>query len=593
MRCDVVTKGQPCSRCSNTRDECQLFPSKRLQGKKVPYPVAPTQDGESHAETGRRELGTSPEVPRMTELPDDESIPVTANQHSIEQGTSNPQFFQLSSSSVSKMRSPASVSPNMMMNSTFGWTSSFEKGALVDKDTLIFLGESSPLSFLVRRLQESGHVTIHKLPQVEPEISERMSDRSSSIVSNQSAASSLPPNALKEVLTSYFQIVHPFYPVIARQWFCDKYFKNDIPPLLLNSVCFAACYHCPMSVIFQMGYPSREKAKEVFYLEAKRLFDEDQEDDIVVVLQAVILLSFYGGKTRRVWNSRSWLAIAITIAEEMGLHRLTSRIKMNEADKCHLKIIWWCIVFRDFFTSLSYGRPPKTHDPNADTELLTVEDFDWDPDPDDPMFGRKDAFNCHFLVEYAKLNRFMGKVIQMRYCAYYDIRQSTLDKLYDELTEWRQSLPPCLDWTINTTHNAARYTCMGFHHMCMFIYRPRSTDPDFIDKRRAVESASAISTIVGKLGVDGTNHIPQDMFQIITVAVAILLSDFAKSDVTNLQVQICLMILNQAKENWDHAQWIVSFFERLQLTQPDQPDLSIDSFDFLKLPIEQQEAATF
>lgn len=343
-----------------------------------------------------------------------------------------------------------------------------------------------------------------------------------------------------------------------------------------------------MSVIFQMGYPSREKAKEVFYLEAKRLFDEDQEEDIVVVLQAVILLFFYGGKTRRVWNSRLWLVIAITIAEEMGLHRVTSRIKMNEADKYHLKIIWWRIVFRVFFTSLSYGRPPKTHDPNADTELLNMQDFDWDQDPDDPIFGRKDQVNCHFLVEYAKLNRFMGKVIQVRYCAYYDIRQSTLDEFYDELTEWRRNLPPCLDWTTNTTHNAAMYTCMGFHHMCMFIYRPRTTDPDFIDKQRAVESASAISTIVGKLGIGGTNHIPQDMLQIITVAVTILLSDFAKSEVAKLQVQICLMILNQAKENWDHAKWIVGFFERLQLAQPDQTEFSLDTFDFLNLTMDQQ-----
>lgn len=261
---------------------------------------------------------------------------------------------------------------------------------------LIFVGESSPLSFLVQQLQESGHVTLHKISQAEPELNGRISDKSSSVSSTQSVAGSLPSLALKEILTVYFEIVHPFYPVVDWQWFSENYFNNDVPPLLLNAVCFVACYHCSTPLIFRLGYSSREKAKEAFYHEAKRLFDEDQEEDIVVVLQAVVLLSFYGGKARRVWNSRSWLAISITIAEEMGLYRATSRIKMNEADKCHLKIIWWCIVFRDFFTSLSYGRPPKTHDPNADTELLTLNDLDWDKDPDDPIFGKKDRRTANF-----------------------------------------------------------------------------------------------------------------------------------------------------------------------------------------------------
>lgn len=75
--------------------------------------------------------------------------------------------------------------------------------------------------------------------------------------------------------------------------------------------------------------------------------------------------------------------------------------------------------------------------------------------------------------------------------------------------------------------------------------------------------------------------------QIITTAVAILLSNFAKSEITKPQLQICLMILNQSRENWDHARWVVTFFEHMQQTEADQTNFSIDDLDFLNLPIKQ------
>ncbi|KAA8916918.1 hypothetical protein TRICI_000885 [Trichomonascus ciferrii] len=570
-----------------------------MQGRDVPYPTAENRNTQTRkAATTNEDIEVACARPQVEEVTEDNS-----RMRDLFEEQDHEQQLQLTP--VENGQLPSIMSPSGRTSTVYRESQDNadlllslirseaelqekENGPAVDKDTLIFVGESSPLSFLERRLQESGHVSMSRLSHPLKESFEKSSVSTSSSVD--SVASSLSQDSLRELLAAYFSVIRPFYPVISRQWFSDRYFRDDIPPLLLSAMCFAACYHCSIPTNFQTGYASREKAKEVFYLEAKRLFDEDQEEDILVVLQSVILLSFYGGKTRRVWNSRTWLGVAITLAEEMGIHRSTSRLKMDESDKCHLKVIWWTIVFRDFFTSINYRRPPKTHDPTL-IRMLTIKEFLWDKDPSDPIFGQRDMTTCHFLVEYAKLNMLMSKVIQTRHSAYSDVRQSTLEQLYNELTEWLQNLPECLDWKVNRNNDAALYTCMGFHHMTMLIYRPRSTDPDFIDNKRAVQSASEIATIVGNFGIQGTHWIPQDMYQIITTAVAILLNEVQKNDssVAKLQLQICFMTLNQAKENWDHAPWIVKFFEHMQKKQPDQtisPEFCAEELDFLDFPIE-------
>jgi hypothetical protein len=90
--------------------------------------------------------------------------------------------------------------------------------------------------------------------------------------------------------------------------------------------------------------------------------------------------------------------------------------------------------------------------------------------------------------------------------------------------------------------------------------------------KQALDSASEIASLVGALAILGTMKTPQDIYPIIATAVAVLMSDVRSSNstVSKLGLQICLMTLNQAKENWDHAPWMVKVFGRLLETgQPE------------------------
>lgn len=680
IKCDIVTHGNPCSKCkSKGQKECELYPSKRLHGREnmVPAKTGRREPSSPIADMTKRQnsnyLRASPsssqaargitiDVDQDTSSIDRSLVSQRNNsskndpaQHfeaspASQRDSTSPEGWPLetplectveqeidSKSPRSEPQRPESAprksrplegfnvdeiaetertladplsgnppSPTMLLS----WLNTGNEGEMmralleksqanggnIDKDTLVFVGESSPLSFLVRRLRDSGHVAMSNISQlkVQKKPSSTQSSSISSVPSNaESAVGSLDPGILEDLIRAYFAVVHPFYPVVNRRWFAEKYRQKEVPQLLLNSVCFAACYHCDAPVIFKAGYSSRDAAKENFYMEAKRLFDEENEDDILIILQSAVLLSFYGGKPRSVWNNRSWIAIAVTIAEDLGLHRSTCQLKMNAIDKSHLRIIWWCIVQRDFMTSLNFGRPQKTCDSRSDFELLSLDEFEGDIDPENPIFGKKDISNCHFLVENAKLNMLMMKVFNSRYSPHSD-PQPNLNELYQEVLQWRRNLPACLNWELHPSSLAAIYTCMVYHHMVIFIFRPRMIDSEIVEMcslKNAVESANEIASLVGRLGVIGTCKIPQDLYSVIVTAVAILMNNVQanNSAISKLQLQICFMTLNQAKENWDHAPWVVKLFDNLQdsASSSSHPDFTTgesaipDDMDFL------------
>ncbi|KAK9233895.1 fungal-specific transcription factor domain-containing protein [Lipomyces kononenkoae] len=608
MKCDIMTHGIPCSRCvAGGNDNCHLYPSKRRYGRDVPLPThrfssrengigtSPlpniTRDSvnvsvvDNDSQSGR--LLSLPLVPPQTlrtvpsgedRLPmnglvsgpslfDDMSLVESPTFGSLEGGVTGVQLRTKRGGTARNPTMVLSLSQNGNERQVLElFIDQVQRRRPIDKDTLVYVGETSPLSMLFRQAQDSGHVHMNNVSHLNLSAGSPSSSVSSMA---DSVVSSLLRDVLEDLLSSYFHTIHPYYPLINRRWFADRYIVNEVPPLLLSAVCFTACYHCELSVIFRAGYSSREEAKETFYAEAKRLFDEDQEEDYLVVLQAAVLLSFQGGKPRRVWNNRSWLAIAVTISEDLGLHRSISRLKMNETDKRHLRIIWWCIVFRDIMTSLNLGRPQMTCDSRFDFDMLTLRDFEIDEDPANPIFGHRDLATCEFLVENAKLNMLMMKVLSARYSPQSDLPHSTnLTEFHGELVEWRSNLPTRLDWSLNSSSLAAMYACMIYHHMIIFIFRPRVVESELMELcslEQAVKSASEIASLVGRLGVLGTLQIPQDMYSIITTAVAVLMSDVRanSSIVSRLHLQICLMTLNQAKENWDHAPWLVNFFERM------------------------------
>lgn len=477
-----------------------------------------------------------------------------------------------------------------------------KSSSALDKNVVTFVGMSSPLSVLLRRLQDTGHVPMNKLSRIQASTvssSNSMSSPSSSVTSSslsgsldevvppeKTALGRLPPGSLEDLLTSYFETIHPFYPIINRTWFAEKYSFATVPPLLLNAVCFAACYHCDPSIIHRAKFESRLEAKRAFYRDAKRLYYEEQEEDLVVVLQASILLSFYSGEPRSAWNCRSWLAIAATIAEDLGIHSSTTNIRMNESDKSLFRLIWWSLVRRDVMTSSFLGRPQKICDQRCDVDMLTLDDFyAVDQDPENPIFGKRDITKYHFVIESSKALAILMKVFTARYYPGSDPQPSM--KEHALLMDWKNNIPACVTWQSSPQSVASRYLGMMYHHLLMFIFRPRMIDSETSESCRmedAVASATEVAKLVAKIGVKGTLDIPQDMYNVLVTAMGILLTDYRKqqSEISKLHLQMCMMILSQARDSWDHAWWLMDMFE--QMLEGEQSEMAgrtpADDFDF-------------
>lgn len=551
VRCDIAVTGPPCNRCRKRGiNDCSTFPSRR---------------GTYDRKEWQKKQQKQEETQRSEES---------------EQPRSNAATMVTKSASIS----PSSSVTTYDINNGESWECVMEyflqkKKSKIPKNSLTFLGESSPLTTLLRKLKSSGHIQINGLDDANS--SSGHIDTEMRILDQKGCFNLPKKSALETLFRNYFTNVHPFNPIINRVWFANRYKESKLSYLLTHSVCFATCYHCPLSAIYEAGFSSRIQAKYSFYLKAKTLFDCNYEKDKLVALQACFLLSFWAGKPNDVWNTRTWLGVAFTIAEDLGMHRSTGNTEISASDKSHLRIMWWCLCNRDIMTSLTFGRPPKVSLERCDVEKLVLDDFDKaDADyPGDPMFGHHEIAHSYYHMEVSKLTRMLHHVFMAR-CDPRAPRSSALNtSQYQQLLTWRSELPPDVDWEIHKDSIFAICLRILYHHQILYIFRPSTSDSTAAEDcclDRSLESASEIALAASKLSMMSMMSVPQDVYGSFFMAMVILAMDSrskisANPEASAMQLQICKMALSQGEGNWDHSQWVIKIFDRLMDQEKQEP----------------------
>lgn len=222
---------------------------------------------------------------------------------------------------------------------------------ILDGSRVAYLGESSNLSFVVRRQEPSSfdkgvlhyplpdayrESTTVKLSVLDAEELEALKNRGAFL---------LPPrDVCDDLIETYFTKIAPQIPVINRTEFLQHYNDvNDPPPLLLLQVIFLAASRVsknPALVDRETG--STNNASMTFWKRAKALYDADYEDDKVVIIQALLLLSWWWegpeDVTRNVWY---WIGTAIRVAQGIGMHRSVENSTMSVVKKRTWKRVWW------------------------------------------------------------------------------------------------------------------------------------------------------------------------------------------------------------------------------------------------------------
>jgi len=192
---------------------------------------------------------------------------------------------------------------------------------------------------------------------------------------------------LDDLLKCFFDYVHPNVPFLDEQEFWETYLDRDsqsqhfyhtdgyrISLLLFQAVLFAATACAPLSVLRRAGYTSRRVARRVAFYRVRALYSLNAERDKIVLLQALLLMSFWRGGSGEDKDGWHWSGLAISVAADLCLHH-QSDADLTPRHRTLRRRCWWSCVLRDRLLALSEQRAPRIQLDQYDVPLLTLADY--------------------------------------------------------------------------------------------------------------------------------------------------------------------------------------------------------------------------
>lgn len=180
----------------------------------------------------------------------------------------------------------------------------------------------------------------------------------------------LPPQAQgRELIESYFDCVHPFFPLIEEHKFWSTYLygdRKDSPWLALLNMVFALGSLASSTADNEVHYVYFNRSRQHLTLES---FGSGNLE----VLQALAIMSgYYMHYLNRPNEAHSLMGGTLRMATALGLHREYSEASKSDVNR-HLNImapgeedsispemrrrIWWSLFCLDAWASTTTGRP--------------------------------------------------------------------------------------------------------------------------------------------------------------------------------------------------------------------------------------------
>lgn len=223
----------------------------------------------------------------------------------------------------------------------------------------------------------------------------------------------LPSPVVRDKLwASYFQLVHPFVPILDRQ---EILLTLQLDPgtskiglLLFHSVML-------ISRLFLDAYEGRgtkPATLDAMFNTVRALLDIDWEKNQMVVLQSLVLLTYYPCQIEKYKGPLCHVSHAVTLAYLLGLHRDPPSVTNSPREISLRKRLWWGIYIRERFLSLDHGTPWAIDETAYDVPLPCLEDFFDFSLPSQEASGEpnNNSENVLLFMETAKLAVLMAKL---------------------------------------------------------------------------------------------------------------------------------------------------------------------------------------
>lgn len=447
---------------------------------------------------------------------------------------------------------------------------------------LILFNEASPLTYALEELGVNGEASLHDASPILSQNKRLVEDRRHedhpchldgddiAYLRAKGALTTPPREILDALLDAFMTRFYPLYSIVNKSELLHAHEVNNIPWLMLHSICSIGATFCDVSVIHQLPFKSRYEARQAYYNRAKVLFDVGYETDKFVLLEATLMLSFLGPQMKSMYNACSWLGFGFTVAESMGIHRRTSSLHTSGKDKGRVKRLWWNLAVRDAHCAALLGRPFRMNPVQSDTPMLDLEDFasELDGDNDD---------SAVFQILSASLSDISRAITQRR--GWSPDGASHASDLEKELADWKQQIPMRLQWpnqgaSTNVFANALK---LLYHKHIILLHLGRAgvsvlSLPQYTTETSATIAEASAQVIASSASALVTRRmvykLPHEVFTGFFVAGIIfyrqlrrpepLVAQMARASLDN-----CQMLLNEVRDSWDPAHWALRIFDFL------------------------------
>ncbi|KFA78518.1 hypothetical protein S40288_01479 [Stachybotrys chartarum IBT 40288] len=210
------------------------------------------------------------------------------------------------------------------------------------------------------------------------------------------------------LLQAYVEYVHPYMPLMDLNEFlgivnCRDGLNGKTSLFLYQAVMFAATAFVDMNQLREAGYHTRKAARRAFFLKTRvctsppvaddhhpplapcrapiftcqqLLYDFDYESDRLILVQALLLMTYWYETPDDQKDTWHWMGVAISLAHTIGLHRNPETTSIAPAKQKLWKRVWWSCFMRDRLIALGMRRPTRIKDEDFDVPMLTEQDFE-------------------------------------------------------------------------------------------------------------------------------------------------------------------------------------------------------------------------
>ncbi|KAG8631350.1 hypothetical protein KVT40_000490 [Elsinoe batatas] len=345
--------------------------------------------------------------------------------------------------------------------------------------------------------------------------------------------------------------------------------------LLLHAVLLVAVTVCDSNLLSTaVGTADRYKARQIFFKQAKILYDEDLEPHQTDLVAGIFLMSFWWDKSDDPKDTWHWLGVSASLAQSLGMHR--SRWKK----------IWWSIRIREALVSGSIGRPPHVSESDCDLELLDEKDF--------PTAMTSWQQVCtDYACRMARLSQIMTDIITSRYSAGSKSRSGALEtlRLKADLQTFRADIPDNLGYRgfcDDTKSDLWRaMIVVAYNYAVLLLCRPSRRNGadgqsrDWGDSEEAARGANEVNRVVEDMLSAGIGRYCQ-IFTIPAIFNALAMHLYTmcsghrlERELAENRVRTCMLGLQVLESSWPVGSWVYRLFVHLPEWDATNFDMSI------------------